>query len=1147
MGRMVPSDIRCSVCPFLVISTMFTVIFAEQVSDGKTTCDVPSVTALTSTSLTCHFPEDINQTRKDLTVYLYRENENPDAILDCWWLGGQMECYSYPGYKQPKSISRQLTVTIPRAAANQTGTYACQVERYGPDQLSTCEFSIQSGTKTICDAPSVRQGLPAWLSCYFSENVGESKRDFTVYHVSSQGFKESVLTCTWSQGNLTCYTARDYQYQRTINNTATVKIPKVSASHTGTYSCQLAGAPPRDYDDCVFSLDQGQATYCNIPSVKLMEPATLTCNFGLDINKTKTNVNIVHFSDQNKAGVDVLKCGWQHNDLVCDVTSGLEFSRPVTDRLALTIPRANDIHTGEYSCQLQTTSNNALRCEFFIDSGSNSSVSVIVGVLIPLFILVLIVVGVVLYRRHQVRKIHENFSSHEEVLLMLPIQTTDETTERLQESLSASIQTTHPDILTACYFVPSLYLNRNTYENYKVAGEEVVVMEAKSDDTLRHDHAIQHVLNCLRHLADTDQQAMFVLSQFTCDDYLASVDEQFAHHSLPMPSDLTRRDTDYENFDVLIVHRQYGVVVVVVKASVCTADMGVEIRDNERVVQDLREAVKQLDGAERMLKHLMADVRPDTPIRKTLMLPNLSLKLLSEILARHQDLAKALRHCTGLTELSDISRECLCADQLHGDNMVDHLQEWLRVRHTSSADYGLSENNYQTILSSLFRFCGAATRPYLTMPDGRRVCTPSSLQQAVSLTGELFNGAIIHPEHQQLMTAAPPRVFVSGPPGSGKTTSLVLMGKQWLSEGHKVCVLSTWRENRASSKFLYAILKEFSERNDKSHAPKDLKVFPQSIKVETKNTKKDIVIFEEVDFEKKEMKKIIKKIKDISASGGLFILVDDAGPYREDQPLFKSFCEQLVAVNQKLHFWVASCLTHQTPNGWDVKHFQRTVSCPPAILRDENVLMLAQKNGCKDVIKWNPDNIGVAPTEGLPVKYVYHQGHDVQGHGRGFPFACEKCSQEVISLLKALGLETDARDIGDNRQTTSTSTTRSANGESASTPRLHPTDVLLLLEHEDCKHMDLYNTKLCKICKKFGFSVKVGNNAGSDFYSQIVGHHLWISNATHFLGLKRKVVVYVEGRRQSNIPQEWMRLRGVTSCTSQLIWVKDAASSHPEA
>ncbi|XP_025112295.1 uncharacterized protein LOC112575023 isoform X3 [Pomacea canaliculata] len=1146
MGRMVPSGIRCSVCSFLVTATMFTVIFAEQ--DGKVTCDVPSVTALTSTSLTCHFPEDINQTRKDVSVYLYKENESPDAILDCWWLGGDMDCYSAPGYKHTKSISRQLTVTIPRAAANQTGTYACQVAGYNSDQLSTCDFSIQSGPKTICDAPSVSRGSPAWLSCYFSENVGESKRDFNIYHVSSQDSKESVLNCTWSQDSLTCHTASDYQFDRKVTNTATMKIPKVSASHTGTYSCQLAGAAPGDYEDCAFNFDQGQATSCNIPSVKLIEPATLTCDFGVDINKTKTNFNIVHFSDQNKEGVDVFKCIWQHNDLVCDVTSGFEFSRPVTDQLALTIPRANDNHAGKYSCQLQRSSNNATYCEFSIDSGSDSSVSVVVGVLIPLFILVLIAVGVLLYRRHRVRKLHKESSTMEEAQFMLPIQATDQTTERLQDSLSASIQTMYPDILTACYFVPSLYINRNKYTKDEVAGEKVVVMEAAPDDTLRHDHAIQHVLKCLRHLVDTDQQAMFVLSQFTCDDYLASVDEQFAQHKLPMPSDLIRRDKDYENFDVLIVHRQYGVVVVVVKASVCTADMGVEIRDNERVVQDLREAVKQLDGAERMLKHLMADVRPDIAIRKTLMLPNLSQKLFKDIFAKHQDIAKAYKYCTGLTDLSDISREYLCADQLQGDNMVDQLQEWLGVRHTSSAHPRLSENNYQTILS---RFCGVATRPYLTLPDGRRVCTPSSHQQAVSLTGELFNGDIIHPEHQQLVSAAPPRVFLSGPPGSGKTTSLVLMGKQWLSEGHTVCVLSTWRENRTSSKFLYAMLTECSERMDKSHAPKDLQVFPQSIKVKTKSTKKDILIFEEVDLEKKEekkeMKKIIKKMKDLLASGGLFILVDDAGPYREDQLLFKSFCERLLAVNQKLHLWAASCVTHQTPNGWDVKQFQRTVSCPPAILRDENVLMLAQKNGCKDVIKWDPDNIGVAPTEGLPVKYVYHQGTNVRGHSHGYPFACKKCCDDVITLLKASGLEIDARDIGDNCKTASTSTARSANGESASTPRLHPTDVLLLLEHEDCEDSDLYNTKLCKILKTFGFSLEVGKTAESDFSSQIVGHHLWVSNATHFRGLKRKVVVYVEGRRQSNIPLEWMRLRGVTSCTSQLIWVKDAALSHPEA
>ncbi|XP_025112301.1 uncharacterized protein LOC112575026 isoform X2 [Pomacea canaliculata] len=1075
MRAMVNSSARRSSRHFLVVIFILRIISRVTGQDNRVTCHVPSVKALEATSLTCNFPEDISQTRKDVSVYLYKESENPDAILDCWWLGGQVDCYSAPGYKHTKSISRQLTVTIPRAAANQTGTYACQVAGYGPGQLSTCDFKIQSGTKTICDAPSVTKGSPAWLSCYFSENVGESKKDFTVYHVSNKGSQEKVLTCTWNQGEWTCFAARDYHLDRRITNTATVKIPKVSASHTGTYFCQLAGATRGDFEDCVFNLDKGQATFCNIPPVKSMEMAKLTCSFPVDVNKTKTNFNIVHFSDQNKA-----------------------------------VP----------------------------DSGVNSNVSVVAGVLIPLIVFVLIVVGILLYLRLSVRK-----AQNEEHQPMLPIQVTDVTTERLQESLSASIQTMYPDILTACYFVPSLYINRNTYENDKVAGEKVVVIKPTPDDTLRHDHAIQHVLNCLRHLADRDQQAMFVLSQFTCDDYLASVDEQFSHHKLPMPSDLTRRDTDYENFDVLIVHRHYGVVVVVVKASVCTADMGVEIRDNERVVQDLHEAVKQLDGAERMLKHLMADVRPDIAIRKTLMLPNLSQKLFEDIFAKHQDVAKALRHCTGLTELSDICRGCLCADQLHGNNMVDQLQKWLRVRHTSLAEHSLSENNYQTILS---RLCGVATRPYLTLPDGRRVCTPSSLQQAVSLTGELFNGAIIHPEHQQLVTAAPPRVFLSGPPGSGKTTSLVLMGKQWLSEGHKVCVLSTWRENRTSSKFLYAMLKEFSERMDKSHAPKDLKVLPQSIKVETKNTKRDIqLIFEEVDLEKKEMKKIIKKIAYLAASDGLLILVDDAGPYREDQLLFKSFCEQLVDINLKLHLWAASCFTHQTPNGWDEKHFQRTVSCPPTILREKNVLTLAQTNGCKNLVKWDPDNIGVAPTEGLPVKYVYHHAQDVQGHSRGYPFTCEKCCHDVITLLKALGLETDARDIGGNCQTASTATVNSSNWESTSTPRLYPTDVLLLLEHEDCK--DIYNTIFCKILIRTGFSVKVGNNEDSDFSSQIVGHHLWMSNATHFRGLKRKVMVYVEGRGVINVPQEWIRLRGVTSCTSQLIWVKDAATSHPEA
>ncbi|XP_025112311.1 uncharacterized protein LOC112575031 isoform X2 [Pomacea canaliculata] len=328
--------------------------------------------------------------------------------------------------------------------------------------------------------------------------------------------------------------------------------------------------------------------------------------------------------------------------------------------------------------------------------------------------------------------------------------------------------------------------------------------------------------------------------------------------------------------------------------------MGVELRDNERVVQDLREAVKQLDGAERMLKHLMPDVRPDTLIRKTLMLPNISLRSLREVLEKQKDVANALRKSTGLTESLDISGECLCADQLHSVNMVDELKVWIQKHPSGSeVDANISDDNYRKIVS---RLCGPATRPSLTLPDGRRVCAPSSQEHAVSLTGELFNGAIIHPQHQQLLTEAPPRVFMFGPQGSGKTTSLRLMGKKWLSEGHRVCVLSTWWDKEASSRLLHGMLLKdeaqircnFKQSKDRvctdqvnresstqetSSTIKSTKENKAELKKDAKS-KKDIVRYKEVNLERTDMKKVINDLLQLSSTDDLFILIDDAGPLK---------------------------------------------------------------------------------------------------------------------------------------------------------------------------------------------------------------------------------------------------------------------------
>lgn len=63
--------------------------------------------------------------------------------------------------------------------------------------ISVCS---KTGLRTICDAPSTSLGSSTFLSCYFSENVRETKRDFMVYHSKSHGETGTCITfsCTVS-------------------------------------------------------------------------------------------------------------------------------------------------------------------------------------------------------------------------------------------------------------------------------------------------------------------------------------------------------------------------------------------------------------------------------------------------------------------------------------------------------------------------------------------------------------------------------------------------------------------------------------------------------------------------------------------------------------------------------------------------------------------------------------------------------------------------------------------------------------------------------------------------------------------------------------------------------------------------------------
>ena len=96
----------------------------------------------------------------------------------------------------------------------------------------------------------------------------------------------------------------------------------------------------------------------------------------------------------------------------------------------------------------------------------------------------------------------------------------------------------------------------------------------------------------------------------------------------PRPADLRAQKHHEGDFDILIVHRMYGLVTMEVKAV-----GAVGVPTDQVVVKKVTQAVKQLEKAKDVLHHLVSGLTP-TPIRVTrcLMVPYLTSQQLSQAL-----------------------------------------------------------------------------------------------------------------------------------------------------------------------------------------------------------------------------------------------------------------------------------------------------------------------------------------------------------------------------------------------------------------------------------------------------------------------------------------------------------------------------------
>lgn len=123
--------------------------------------------------------------------------------------------------------------------------------------------------------------------------------------------------------------------------------------------------------------------------------------------------------------------------------------------------------------------------------------------------------------------------------------------------------------------------------------------------------------------------------------------------------------------------------------------------------------------------------------------------------------------------------------------------------------------------------------------------------------------------------------------------------------------------------------------------------------------------------------------------------------------------------------------------------------------------------------------------------------------------------------------------VSDIFPTTSNSTRGQGTWETPVT--LEYRDVMILFERDITG-----DVPMIKILKDKGIPVQIINSTDERTTIRHGSNTVLVAQAGFLNGLRRKVVVYVEGDiKRSEFSAQWSRLRGITSCTAQLVYVRN--------
>ncbi|XP_025111728.1 uncharacterized protein LOC112574715 [Pomacea canaliculata] len=241
------------------------------------------------------------------------------------------------------------------------------------------------------------------------------------------------------------------------------------------------------------------------------------------------------------------------------------------------------------------------------------------------------------------------------------------------------VEAAFPDLESRAYFLPPVYFNRVPMVRQSVGGQDVLVLQSGTkqadqsnlmtstsaavhrvqETDIKYDAAFQRLFVCLQKMSEQVKEAFVGISQLEFGQYLGEPCYAAAAAHLPLPKTISNDSLHYKqgDFDVLLIHRSYGLVVCEVKSvgdNLKKLNMSQQDIDNN-IRKTLRDAMSQLDKAEAMLSHLVSDIAPGLRITRTIAFPNLTAHQVQQAISGDTQLTQDLCRCLGTTDPDDIA------------------------------------------------------------------------------------------------------------------------------------------------------------------------------------------------------------------------------------------------------------------------------------------------------------------------------------------------------------------------------------------------------------------------------------------------------------------------------------------------------------